>query len=71
MKMTFTLPEKLARRFQATYPKKRQSKSVADSLARKLRADEQQLERACHGANTLKQVTKEMEDWERLSTYDK
>ena len=71
MKMTFTLPEKLARRFQATYPKKRQSQIMADLLARKLRADEQQLEKACRGANTLKQVTKDMADWERLSSYDK
>jgi hypothetical protein len=70
MKMTFTLPEAVARRFQAAYPKKKHSQIVAQLLAKKLRMDDQQLARACRGANGLRHVEKDMEDWEKLNGFD-
>jgi len=69
MKMTFALPEELARRFQAAYPKKQHSRIVTALLAKKLRLDEHQLAEACRGANSLRQVAKDMEDWEKLNGY--
>lgn len=67
MKLTFILPEAVARRFQAAYPKKRQSEIVANLLVKKMRLDDQQLARACREANALKQVEKDGADWEKLN----
>ena len=70
MKMTSTLPEELARRFQADYPKKKHSQIVAHLLAKKLRMEDQHLARSCRGANSLRHVEKDMEDWEKLNGFD-
>jgi len=70
MKMTFNLPDGLARQFQSTYPQEQQSGVVAGLLAKELRADDNQLAKACRGANSLKQVEKDMEDWEKLNLHD-
>ena len=70
MKMTFTLPDGLARQFQSAYPREKQSQVVAGLLAKKLRAEDNQLAKACRGANSLKQVEKDMEDWEKLNLHD-
>lgn len=70
MKMTFTLPDGLARQFQSAYPQEKQSQVVAGLLAKKLRTEDKQLARACRGANSLKEVAKEMVDWERLNLHD-
>ncbi len=71
MKMTFKLPDSLARQFQSAYPQKKRSQVVAGLLARKLRAEDNQLAKACRGANSLKQVEKDMEDWEKLNLHDR
>ena len=70
MKMTFTLPDGLARQFQSAYTQEKQSQIVAGLLARKLRVDNDQLTKACRGANSLKQVEKDMEDWEKLNLHE-
>ncbi len=70
MKMTFTLPDALARQFQSSYPQERQSQIVASLLAKKLRATDNQLAEACQGANSLKEVELDMEDWEKLNLHD-
>jgi hypothetical protein len=70
MKMTFTLPDGLARQFQSAYPQEKQSQVVAGLLAKKLRAQDNQLAKACRGANSLKQVAKDMGDWEKLNLHD-
>lgn len=70
MKMTFTLPDGLARQFQSACPPEQHSQVVAGLLARKLRADDHELAKACRGANRLKQVEKDMEDWESLNLHD-
>lgn len=70
MKMTFTLPDGLARQFQAAYPTEKRSQVVANLLAQELRRDDDQLAKACRGANSLKQVEKDMEDWEKLNLHD-
>jgi hypothetical protein len=70
MKMTFTLPDNLARQFQSAYPQEQQSQVVAGLLAKKLRSDDNQLAKACRGANSLKQVEQGMEDWEKLNVHD-
>jgi hypothetical protein len=64
MKMTFTLPDGLARQFQSAYPQSKQSQVVAGLLAKKLRAEDPQLAKACRGANRLKQVEQDTEVWE-------
>ena len=69
--MTFTLPENVARRLHAVYPKKKHSQIVAELLAKKLRMGDQQLARACRSANGLKRVERDMEDWEKLNGCDR
>jgi hypothetical protein len=63
MKMTFTLPDGLARQFQSAYPQAKQSQVVAGLLAKKLRAGDNGLAKVCRGANSLKQVEKDMAHW--------
>jgi len=71
MKLTFTLPDRLARRFQAAYPPAKQSRVVAGLLARKLRVEEEEeMAKSCRGANRLKEVADDMQDWERLNLCD-
>ena len=70
MKLTFTLPDHLARRFQAAYPAEKQSRVVAGLLARKLRVEDAEMARACRGANRLKAVAADMKDWEQLNLRD-
>jgi len=70
MKVTFTLPDRLARRFQAAYPPAKQSRVVAGLLARKLRVEDDEMAKACRGANRLKGVAVEMKDWEQLTLCD-
>ena len=70
MKMTFTLPDGLARRFRSAYPTDRQSRVVADLLARKLRGEDAAMAKACRGANRLKQIEKDMVDWEQLNLHE-
>ena len=71
MKMTFTLPDRLARRFQSAYPQEKQSQVVVGLLVKKLRADDHQLAKACRGANRLKQLEQDMEDGEKLNLHDR
>ena len=67
MKLTFTLPDRLAVRFQAAYPQEEQSRVVAGLLARKLRVEDEEMAQACRGANRLKEVAADMKDWEQLN----
>ena len=60
----------MARQFQSAYPQVRQSQVVAGLLAKKLRAEDNRLAKACRGANGLRQVEKDMEDWEKLNLHD-
>jgi hypothetical protein len=71
MKMTFILPDGLARQLQSTYPREKQSQVVTGLLAKKLRAGESQLAKACRGANRLKQLALDVEDWEKLNLHDR
>ncbi|MBI2927156.1 MAG: hypothetical protein HYY24_15780 [Verrucomicrobia bacterium] len=70
MKMTFTLPDPLARRFQEAYPQEEQSRVVAGLLAQKLRVADDELAKACRGANRLERVAEDMKDWEQLNLHD-
>lgn len=70
MKLTFTLPDRLAHRFQAAYPQEKQSGLVAGLLARKLRVPDEEMAKACRGANRLKAVAADMKDWEQLNLCD-
>ena len=71
MKMTFILPDALARQFQTAYPQEKQSQVVAGLLAKKLRAGDDRLAKACRGANSLKRVQKDTEAWEELNLHDR
>lgn len=50
-KMTFTLPEELARRFVKRVPARERSQYLAEALAERLGERERQLIRACEIAN--------------------
>jgi hypothetical protein len=50
-KMTFTLPEELARRFVRRVPARERSRYLADALNEKLSASDRLLVKACRVAN--------------------
>jgi hypothetical protein len=55
-KMTFTLPEELARQFVSRVPAQERSRYMAEALAEKLSERERQLIRACEVANRSPEV---------------
>lgn len=70
MQMTFTLPDLLARRFAAAFPRAKRSQVVATLLAKKLRREDEAMAKACRAANRLKQVEQDVQDWEKLNVCD-
>jgi hypothetical protein len=53
MRMTCILPDGRARLLRSAYPQEKLSQVMAGLLAKKLRADDNQLAKACRGANGL------------------
>ena len=67
MKITLELPDELGRQFKARVPNGRRSKLVADLLSKRLKLEENSLERAAKKANTFRRLNAEMKDWEALN----
>ena len=70
MKITLELPDALARKFKATVPNGRRSKLLAELLSERLKSQESALERAAKKANSFKQVTADMKNWEALNEVE-
>lgn len=70
MKVTFELPSPLVQTLRARVSAREQSRFVADAVEKKLHLSENSLEAAAKKANTLRQVTSDMKDWEALNGYE-
>ena len=70
MKVTFELPPPLVHRLRAYVPSGERSKFVADLISKRLQGKGSALERAAEKANKLRQVNREMRDWEALNEYE-
>ena len=70
MRITLSLPDRLAARFLAAVPSRRRSATVARLLERELTTHESQLERACHAANTDRALAAEIDEWQSFDDPD-
>ena len=70
MKVTFELPPPVVQRLRFHVPSGERSKFVADLIFRKLQNQGNALECAAQKANTLRQVNRDMKDWEALSCLE-
>ena len=66
--MTFEIPDELGRRFRKAVPPGKRSTVVAEILRRKVHSSRPSFEALCHRVNKLKNLAKEMADWERCLT---
>lgn len=64
MRVTISLPDALARRFQATVPPRRRSSTLARLLEAELSRREGELARACEAANADSFLAEEIEEWQ-------
>ena len=64
MRVTISLPDPLARRFQAAFPPRRRSSTVARLLEAELVRREGELAKACAGANADSRLAEEIVEWQ-------
>ena len=59
-----SIPDPIARKFQASVPSRQRSRLVAALLARELKKRESALEASCAAANRDKALEKEIDEWQ-------
>lgn len=64
MRVTVSLPDSLARRFQAAIPPRRRSSTVARLLEVELVKRESELAKACEAANADGRLAGEIDEWQ-------
>ena len=64
MRVTVSLPDSLARRFQAAVPPRRRSPPVARLLEAELVKREGELAKACAAANADSRLAEEIDEWQ-------
>ncbi|MBI5606613.1 MAG: hypothetical protein HY879_25050 [Deltaproteobacteria bacterium] len=64
MRMTISLPDQLAKRFQAIVSPRQRSRMLAALLAQELKKKEEALEAACLSANRDRLLEKEIDEWQ-------
>ena len=64
MRVTVSLPDTLARRFQAAVPPRRRSSTVARLLEAELEKRSTELEEACAAANADSRLAEEVDEWQ-------
>jgi hypothetical protein len=69
-KMTFTLPEDLARQLLKRVPAQDRSRYVTEAIAARLREREERMIRACEVANSHSDVLAIEEEWKALDDTD-
>jgi hypothetical protein len=70
MKVKFRSCEQLAQNCQSEHRHEKRSQAAGGFAAKKLRINENHLTKACHGANSLKLVEKDMEEWAGVALQD-
>jgi len=66
MRITLSIPDLIARRFQAAVPPSQRSRVVTALLVDELKKKENALEAACIAANKDKALEKEIDTWQAL-----
>ena len=64
MRITLSIPDQIARRFQAAVPSRQRSRVVTALLTQELEKRENALEEACLAANRDEELEKEIEEWQ-------
>lgn len=64
MRITLSIPDTLARRFQSAIPARQRSRLVARLLDRELSERNDTLAAACRAANRDKHLQREIEEWQ-------
>lgn len=64
MRITLSIPDPIARKFQEAVPARQRSRLVTALLAEELRKRQDALEAACRGANRDKALEREIDEWQ-------
>ena len=64
MRMTLSIPDVVARRFQAAVPARQRSRLVTRLLEHELSERDNSLAAACRAANRDRALTREIDEWQ-------
>ena len=64
MRMTISIPDRIARRFFAAVPSRRRSATVVRLIEKDLASRTWALERACRAANADRKLAAEVDEWQ-------
>jgi hypothetical protein len=64
MRMTLSIPDDIAERFQVVVPARRRSSLITELIERELKKHESRLTCACRAANQDKKFEHEIEEWQ-------
>ena len=64
MRITLSIPDQIARRFQAAVPPRQRSRVVTALLTQDLEKRENALEQACLAANRDEELEKDIGEWQ-------
>ena len=64
MRITLSIPDTVARRFQASVPARQRSRLVTRLLEKALTERDNSLAAACNAANRDKALTQEIDEWQ-------
>lgn len=64
MRITLSIPDAIAKQFQASVPPRKRSRLVTALLTKELKRKENALKAACIAANRDKTLSKEIEEWQ-------
>lgn len=64
MRVTFSIPDNLAKKFQSTVPPRRRSRLISKLLNDELKKREKLLEKACISANNDTALNQDIDEWQ-------
>ena len=64
MRVTVSIPDPIARRFQAAVPPRRRSRTITRLIEEELAKHEDELAAACRAANNDASLNREIEEWQ-------
>jgi hypothetical protein len=64
MRVTLSIPDAVAERFQVVVPARKRSRLVTELIERELKKHESKLASACRAANRDEDLEREIEEWQ-------
>jgi hypothetical protein len=64
MRITLSIPDRVARRFQAAVPPRQRSRLITQLIELKLQEKDDTLAAACHAANRDRALAREVDEWQ-------